>query len=79
VKVAGCHDGPWQGNEVNELSEHGSISACKKPIWKKRKPRDTPHAWLRRLICPFDFGLKVRTIDPKTGKASSHPIHCNRN
>jgi hypothetical protein len=61
------------------LSEHGSISACKKPIWKKRKPRDTPHAWLRRLICPFDFGLKVKTIDPETGKASSHPIHCNRN
>jgi hypothetical protein len=61
------------------LSQHGSISACKKPIWKKRKPRDTPHAWLRRLICPFDFGLKVKKIDTETGKASSHPIHCNRN
>ncbi|MDB5350126.1 MAG: hypothetical protein JWN86_1373 [Planctomycetota bacterium] len=68
---------------MNGLSQHGSVSACKAPrkaVWKKtRKRRDTPQAWLRRLTCPFDFGLKVTTTDPKTKKSSSHPVHCNRN
>ena len=62
---------------------HGSDLTCtrtRKAAWKKaRKPRDTPQAWLRRLTCPFDFGLKVTTTDPETGKASSHPIHYNKN
>jgi hypothetical protein len=66
-----------------ELSLHGSVSTGQEPrkaVWKKpKKPRDTPQAWLRRLICLFDFGLKVRKTDPQTGKSSSHPIHYNRN
>ena len=68
---------------MNELPQHGCVSTCtesRKAVWKKaRKPRDTPHAWLKRLICPFDFGLKITTIDPETGKASCHPIHYNKN
>ncbi len=62
---------------------HGSDLTCtksRKSIGKRaRKPRDTPQAWLKRLICPFDFGLKVTTTDPETGKSSSKPIHCNKN
>ena len=65
------------------MSQHGSALACKsrrKAIWKKpRRRRDTPQAWLRRLTCPFDFGLKVTTTDPETKKSSSHPVHCNKN
>jgi hypothetical protein len=65
------------------LTKHGSDLACKNPrksVWKKpRKLKDTPQAWLRRLICGFDFGLKITTKDPETGKVSSHPIHYNKN
>ena len=68
---------------MNELLQQGSVPACKAPrkaIGKKaRRGRDTPQAWLRRLTCFFDFGLKVTKTDPKTGKASSKPIHCNKN
>jgi hypothetical protein len=51
---------------------------AKKPrkLWRKpRKLKDTPHAWLRRLTCPFDFGVKVR--DHK--RDSTHPVHADRN
>ena len=72
-----------EGIEVNELTQHGSNLTCTKPrkaVGKQaRKPKDTPNAWLRRLICPFDFGLKVTKTDPETGRASSHPIHYNKN
>ncbi len=65
------------------MTKHGSDLTSKNPkksvVRRARKLKDTPHAWLRRLICGFDFGMKVTTIDPKTGKASSHPIHCNKN
>ena len=68
---------------MNELPQHGCVSTCtesRKATWKKaRKTRDTPHVWLKRLTCPFDFGLKVTTTDPETGKASAHPIHYNKN
>src|SRR4051794_2393894 len=72
VKRAGCQRGPRRGIEVRELAQHGSTSACKRSR-KSRKPRDTPHTWLRRLTCPFDFGLKVTTIDPETTKMSPTP------
>ena len=53
---------------------------------KRRRPVDLkslqnkvkPTAWLRCLISPIDFGLKVRKIDPEM-EVVSKPIHCNTN
>ena len=74
---------PRRGIEEKESSMHGSELICQKARKsngkKPRKPRDTPHDWLKRLICSFDFGLKVTIIDPETAKSSSKPIHCNKN
>jgi hypothetical protein len=60
------------------LSSYISTETVKnqRKIWRKRrKPKDTPHAWLRRLTCSYDFGVKVK--DRK--RDSSHPVHANRN
>lgn len=53
---------------------------------KTRRPRDLkalgrkkrPTAWLRSLISPLDFGLKVRMPGPGT-ETVSRPVHCNTN
>ena len=37
-----------------------------------------PTAWLRGLISPLDFGVKVRTIGPKM-EVVNKPVHCNTN
>jgi hypothetical protein len=53
---------------------------------KRRRPVDLkslqnkvkPTAWLRCLISPIDFGVKVRTVGP-AGERVSRPVHCNTN
>ncbi len=42
----------------------------------RRKKR--PTAWLRSLISPLDFGLKVRMPGPGM-EVASKPVHCNTN
>jgi hypothetical protein len=68
--------------QINAIVESVTVQLitepAKKPrkLWRKpRKLKDTPQAWLRRMTCPFDFGLKVK--DRRA--ASSHPVHANRN
>lgn len=37
-----------------------------------------PTAWLRGLISPLDFGVKIGTIGPRT-EPITKPVHCNTN
>jgi hypothetical protein len=46
--------------------------------WDGPRFKDTPHAWLRRLICSYDFGAKATGFDD-AGNLKSRPVHCNKN
>lgn len=70
---------------TNCIKASETQNSRKKPK-KTRRPltlqalrdKKRPTAWLRSLISPLDFGLKVRKVGP-AGEPVTRPVHCNTN
>ncbi len=62
----------------SQNSEKKSKKSRKKTTLQALQAKTKPTAWLRSLISPIDFGVKIKTLG-KLMEPISKPIHCNTN
>jgi hypothetical protein len=67
---------------INASSDQNSRKRIRKPrravTLQALQGKKRPTAWLRCLISPLDFGVKITKVGP-AGEPTSKPIHCNTN
>jgi|GEM_PF-2032537 len=66
-------------NASEAENRQGKPRKRKKPVdLKSLRGKARPTAWLRGLISPIDFGVKIGTIGPRM-EPITKPVHCNTN